>query len=690
MRWRIDKKYVDIFRGFLETNLRPVPPHDIIFPSKEPTSCNIWTKEVFINEREEREGELEWAYRHECGHLSAFPRTVGEDFKNFYRAKDEIVKRGYSEKAFTKYYPLIANIAYDLIIDTELIMNYPSIREKAKEFLVKAKGLPAFISNALRCAVNGSPLSWIEPDAPHKTIVYVYEELRDVLEGKDEEYVMAFFGLGCPSPSSGPSSACAGAPMGGAKSEGGEGDGQSDGGRGKRKSGEQGSESERGCGGGLGEQRGQGKSGEGSKRIGKQANAGEASAGGDEEEAEEGRRGPSPEGSGDGRGGGHGEGGGGEERAGREEGRRSGQREEGNDVGGRVEGKGEEGQRSWPSLLDIEHGPVSYVDVIPVAAELIEEGKGVDIVATSIAEYIESIAEWREKLQELQGQGSGGGSGGQRGRPSGGAGFGRENVSLPALKELVLDAYVERCFSLPLQVLPRKEGFVGVLPRERSTVWRLGDPIDELDVRETVRSYGVLVPGHTAVRTREVPVVQRVGRLREGGADVMVIVDQSGSMDELMPYGPEKWKAARNTALALLGWARYIGANARVVTFSDTVLFDSGWVGARKIKSVAMDFASRYYPFNNTVLSEALIRIDRPRATVYVIGDFKLGDWQHVRAVLPKLASLDVLLILLLIGNEHPVRQMAGMAREAGVKVKAYAVDTPKAMLENALRELKI
>jgi hypothetical protein len=592
LRWRIDKKYVDIFRSFLETNLRPVPPHDIIFPSKELTSCNIWTKEVFINEREEREGELEWAYRHECGHLSAFPRTVGEDFKNFYRAEEEIVKRGYSEKAFTKYYPLIANIAYDLIIDTELIMNYPSIREKAKEFLVKAKGLPAFITNALRCAVNGSPLSWIEPDAPHKTIVYVYEELRDVLEGKDEEYVMAFFGLGCPSPSSGPSSACAGAPMGGAKSEGGEGDG---------------------------------------------------------------------------RGGGHGEGGGGEERAGREEGR-----------------------RSWPSLLDIEHGPVSYVDVIPVAAELVEEGKGVDIVATSIAEYIESIAEWREKLQELQGQGSGGGGGGQRGRPSGGAGFGRENVSLPALKELVLDAYVERCFSLPLQVLPRKEGFVGVLPRERSTVWRLGDPIDELDVRETVRSYGVLVPGHTAVRTREVPVVQRVGRLREGGADVMVIVDQSGSMDELMPYGPEKWKAARNTALALLGWARYIGANARVVTFSDTVLFDSGWVGARKIKSVAMDFASRYYPFNNTVLSEALIRIDRPRATVYVIGDFKLGDWQHVRAVLPKLASLDVLLILLLIGNEHPVRQMAGMAREAGVKVKAYAVDTPKAMLENALRELKI
>jgi hypothetical protein len=266
MRWRLDKKYVDLFRGFLETSLRPVPPHDIIFPTKIPTSCNIWSKEVFINEREEKEGQLEWAYRHECGHLAAFPRTVCEDFKNFYRARDIITSRSYSVGTFTKYYPLIANIAYDLIIDSELIMNYPSIKEKARELLRKARSLPRFIYDALISATEGYRPSWIEPDAPHNTIVRVYEQLRDVFEKEDGTAVMALV-LGYPSTGpSGSSSVCS-APIGGAGSEG---DGQSDG-KGKRKSDERGSEGSQGCGGGLGEQRGksergkQAKDGEGAK-----------------------------------------------------------------------------------------------------------------------------------------------------------------------------------------------------------------------------------------------------------------------------------------------------------------------------------------------------------------------------------------------------------------------------------------
>jgi hypothetical protein len=669
LRWRIDKKYVDIFRGFLETNLRPVPPHDIIFPTKIPTSCNIWSKEVFINEREERKGELEWAYRHECGHLAAFPRTIGEDFKNFYRARDIIASRSYDVKTFTKYYPLIANIAYDLIIDTELIMNYTSIKEKARELLRKARSLPQFIYDALEYATKGHRFSWIEPDAPHDTIVNVYEKLRDVLEGKDETAVMALIGcIGCPSSGpSGSSSACA-TPMGGAKSGGSEGDGHA----------------EQGSSGGS-EERGRGKSEEGSE----QTKAGE---GANARNDERGRK-STPEGSGhDREGEGAGKGQKGEEGRGKGNGQRGEDKERDEGVGGRVgRDEGEEGRGGWPSPLDIDYGPLSYTDVLPVAAELVEEGEDINCVVAAMADYVESVNEWREKRRGGQ-QGAQKG-GGQQGQLGSGAGFGRGPIDIPTLKELVMDAYVERCFSLPLQVLPRKEGFVGVLPRERSTIWRLGDPIDELDVVETVRSYGVLVPGHTAIRTREVPMVQRVGRMREGGADIVIIVDQSGSMKDVMSMSlglERKWIAARNTALALLGWARYIGANVRLLTFSDTVVIDSGWVDARKVKEVAVNFAYHYYPINNTVLSEALRRVDRPNATVYIIGDFNLGDWQLVEEQLPRLASLNALLVLLLIGRECHVRMMAEMARGQGVKVRAYSVDSPKAMLENALRELKI
>jgi len=607
LKWRIDKKYESLFKGFLETSLRPVPPHDIIFPTKRPTCCNIWTKEVFINEEDEKRGELEWSYRHECGHLAAFPRTVGEDFKNYVRAKDIIISIGYDARPFTKYYPLVANIAYDLIIDTELIMNYPSVRKQAERFLREARGLPEIFKTAFACAIEGRSLPCIKPEAPHETIVYVYSELYDML-----------------------------------KQEGREG-------------------SER-------EGRGGGKGGtEDGEDKGRKDEKDEAGGGG-ADKAERGGGGPSPEGSGQGR----------------------GEGQEGKQGGGRGEGQG--GNR-WSRPLDLEYGPVSHVDLLPTVAELIEGRGDIDYIVEAMMEYIESVSAWRQAGRGSQGQ------------PSNGAGFGRGPIDVPTLKELVLDAYVERCFSLPLQVLPRREGFVGVLPRERGTIWRLGDPIEELDIRETVRSYGVLVPGHTTVRTREVPMLQKVGRLREGGADIMIIVDQSGSMGALMPSsnvrtitpstrvlvrGEEKWIAARNTALALLGWARYIKANARLMTFSDAVVIDSGWVDARRIKEVAVHFALHYRPLNNTVLSEALARIDRPKATVYVIGDFVLGDWNWVGKMLPRLASLDVLLILLLIGDELGVKRMAEMARGCGVKVKAYAVDSPRAMLENALRELKI
>jgi hypothetical protein len=672
LRWRIDKKYESLFKGFLETSLRPVPPHDIIFPTKRPTCCNIWAKEILINEEDEKRGELEWSYRHECGHLAAFPRTVGEDFKNYVRAKDIIISIGYDARPFTKYYPLVANIAYDLIIDTELIMNYPSVREQAERFLRRARGLPEIFKKAFAYAIEGRSLPCIKPEAPHETIVYVYSELYDMLKQEDEKAIAAFIGLGGPSlpctSSAGDAGSAGAQMMGSGDSSGDSSSGGSGGEQGPSPGGSGDGRGREGREGSEREGRGGGKGGTEDREDKGRKDEKDEAGGGGADKAERGGRGPSPEGSGQGR----------------------GEEQEGKQGGGRGEGQG--GNR-WSRPLDLEYGPVSHVDLLPTVAELIEGRGDIDYIVEAVVEYVESVSAWRQA-----GRGS-------KGQPSNGAGFGRGPIDVPTLKELVLDAYVERCFSLPLQVLPRREGFVGVLPRERSTVWRLGDPIDELDIRETVRSYGVLVPGHTTVRTREVPVLQKVGRLREGGADIVIIVDQSGSMGALMPssnvrtitpstrvlvQGEEKWIAARNTALALLGWARYIKANARLMTFSDAVVIDSGWVDARKVKEVAMHFALHYRPLNNTVLSEALARIDRPKATVYIIGDFALGDWNWVGKVLPRLASLDVLLVLLLIGDELDVKRMAEMARGCGVEVKAYAVDSPRAMLENALRELKI
>jgi hypothetical protein len=71
-----------------------------------------------------------------------------------------------------------------------------------------------------------------------------------------------------------------------------------------------------------------------------------------------------------------------------------------------------------------------------------------------------------------------------------------------------------------------------------------------------------------------------------------------------------------------------------------------------RIKEATKNFVRRYYPFGNTYLSEALRRVDRKRATVYIVGDFDLSDWRYVAE---EAADLDALMVLLLVGREEHV-----------------------------------
>jgi Mg-chelatase subunit ChlD len=536
---RLSGEHEAAFKAFLRTHKHPVPPHEVVFPTEEPTSCNIATKVIYINEDDEENGELEWSYRHECEHLRAYPRSVGEDFRNFHRARELVLNALGPDDAerFAAIYPKVANIAYDAIIDATIIREYEGVRREVAGYVERLKraGLKVPIIDDVRIsALEGRVPGWVKPDAPHETIFEVYRVLRPSVEAE---------------------------PTG----------------------------------------------------------SGGAGAGLD------------------------------------------------------------------PRQGDVELGPVALSALLPVAAELMEEGASVDDVVSSIIAYIEARGgkalptnapadAKRALVAWLHG---------------GGAGTGQRPDVEPEVEDAVLDAYVERCFSLPLNVLPTRQGNVRVLPRERNGVWRLGDPIDELDVLETLRIYGTMVPGHTTIKAFERPVAQRAGRLREGSADIIVIVDRSSSMRERI-CGFPKWIAARNTALAVLGWARHIGASARLLTFADYVNFDTGWVEPKRVKEVAKNFVRRYYPFGNTYLSEALRRVDRKRATVYIIGDFDLSDWKYVAEELRKMAGLDALMVLLLVGREEHVERMAVMARECGVKVRAYAVDSPTAMLDNALRELPL
>ncbi len=121
----------------------------------------------------------------------------------------------------------------------------------------------------------------------------------------------------------------------------------------------------------------------------------------------------------------------------------------------------------------------------------------------------------------------------------------------------------------------REKQRAGSIPLTADT-WRLGDPIEELDIVQSLQAFPILVPNMSTRRwlKTEVPGYSEAESL----PDLLLVIDSSGSMTWSM--GPKNVSGPYHTALvsafAAMDFAFRKGARVAVINFSDGTR-DSDW-----------------------------------------------------------------------------------------------------------------
>jgi len=258
-------------------------------------------------------------------------------------------------------------------------------------------------------------------------------------------------------------------------------------------------------------------------------------------------------------------------------------------------------------------------------------------------------------------------------------------------RRLILEALVRSRFNFAIKATFDFK-VAAEASREVYSTWRLGEPIDELEVYETVRSYGVVIPGHNTLKIETVKAVKGKPRRTLGGCNLALVVDSSGSMREF-----ECWKHARDATLMLLGFAKRYSYPVLLTTFGDGMYYSSrGW--RTDHFKLALEFVEGYYPessYTNVVPSlQEVLRYAKADMTVYVISDMCIDDVADSTKAFRVLAGYKPKIVLFLINPEREqVEHICGAVRRAGVTtVKGYWVNPKEAhkLTEHVIQEINL
>ena len=272
-----------------------------------------------------------------------------------------------------------------------------------------------------------------------------------------------------------------------------------------------------------------------------------------------------------------------------------------------------------------------------------------------------------------------------------------KRVRWSELMEAYVDALIRSRFNFAIKVTFEPKVAVNEA-RGVWDVWRLGDPIDELELHECIRTYGILVPGCNTLRRSLVPTRKGIPKRGRGGARIAILADCSGSMSE-----HRKWVYARDAVLMLLGFAMHYRYEACLSVFTNFNAWSHEWTSDHY--SLARSFVRRYNPkkmpfhsYTSPIQSLAwLSEIARKGMTVYLISDMELIELSKPRELevaFSDLVPFNPRLVLFLISHSRrTVDKIAKMARRVGLNdVKGYWVNPleAKKLVDEVIKEINV
>ena len=218
-------------------------------------------------------------------------------------------------------------------------------------------------------------------------------------------------------------------------------------------------------------------------------------------------------------------------------------------------------------------------------------------------------------------------------------------------------------------------------------IWRIGDPLEELDVVQTILNSPIIIPNIT---TRKWIFKEGPGHLVEKQIpDLLIVLDSSGSMNWNYTAKTDQGRGEYHTALvasfAALHYAASKGVNFSIINFSghaDICPWTSDYNQAEQILLK--------YQGSGTVLPLKAIAVqcektDR-KVLVFVITDFGIYNWAKAKKIIINLANKGHIIVGFFIGAKLiPKSQFKDLID----KVTLYPIKNTKDLINLIIEEVK-
>ncbi|TFF84781.1 VWA domain-containing protein [Candidatus Thorarchaeota archaeon] len=220
--------------------------------------------------------------------------------------------------------------------------------------------------------------------------------------------------------------------------------------------------------------------------------------------------------------------------------------------------------------------------------------------------------------------------------------------------------------------VPESSGSVPLNP----ALWRLGDPIEDLDIVQSLQAFPVLVPNMSTRRWER--MLQDGPTVSESMPDMLVVIDSSGSMTWRMTSkrvsGP--YHTALVSAFAAINYALSHGSRIAVINFSDGVK-TSDWSSDRG----DVEHALLAYQGGGTVAPvktiEEMCKSSEAKVLALIITDAEISNWKPLMRSASSLSRIGHRLVFFHIGGgsardkkTHDAMRAAGAAVHAVKSVR--------------------